>query len=283
AVILQACLPRPGGAAVVATPTAGDESAALPAAARTPRSTATPAPSSTPSPDPLGKNIAQAEAAVRAYFNAVSAGDLQTAVGWVSSFSLMIHHMTPADATSELLAWKIAGEAWSDFEILETTSLNEQTMLVRVSYTVSGEENEGAHQVKEAVWPVRLEAGQWRYNWNNLIDVRRLVATAQTVNEITLLPREMKRYSDRIVLDLLVQNRSTGLVVFGQANETLGTFYFGNQAVVAEQTRWVLNPLRAAPSTTLEIRGLFETYPDRVAIRSWDQHNVDPWYVFDLQ
>jgi hypothetical protein len=103
------------------------------------------------------------------------------------------------------------------------------------------------------------------------------------VNEITVMPLRMERYSDRLVLHVLVQNRSRELVVFGQVNETLGTFYIGGQVVVAEPTQWVLNPLRAVPDAVLEISGLFEAYPDRVEIRRRDQYNVDPWYVFYLQ
>jgi hypothetical protein len=136
--------------------------------------------------------------------------------------------------------------------------------------------------VKDELWPFRLENGAWRYNWNNLIDFRTLNAPAQTMNGVTLLPLQLNRYSDRIALVVLVQNRTTESVVFGQLNETLGTFQFGDQTVVAETTRWILNPLRSVPGATLEIKGLYAAFPDSVEIRKWKTYNVDPWYIFQL-
>jgi hypothetical protein len=82
---------------------------------------------------------------------------------------------------------------------------------------------------------------------------------------------------------MLVQNRSNETVVFGQVNETLGTFYFGDQPVVAEKAQWILNPLRSVPAVTLVIKGLFTSFPDVVEIRKWNNYDIEPWYVFQVK
>lgn len=138
-------------------------------------------------------------------------------------------------------------------------------------------------ETRDELWPFRLEYGSWHYNWKNLIDFRSMNTTAQTMNGITVMPLQLNRYSDRLQLTLLVQNRTNEAVVFGQANETMGTFHFGDQPVVAEKAQWILNPLRSVPAAALEAKGLFSTYPDTIEIRKWNNFNVKPWFVFQLQ
>jgi len=59
------------------------------------------------------------------------------------------------------------------------------------------------------------------------------------------------------------------VLVFGQVNETLGTFYFDGQPVVARETRWILNPNRSVPSATLEAKVLYTKFPEMIEIRKW--------------
>ncbi len=240
-----------------------------------------------------------AEEAAAAYFTAVSEGSTEEASELLSSFGLMVFQMTRGDAASKLLAERISGVRWSDFEILESKAMDDQTTLVHVTYmetkketgtktatpvsTPTGTETAPTETQKDELWPMRLENGEWRYNWNNLIDFHSLGAGAQTVGGVTVMPVQMNRYSDRIELSLLVQNRTNEGVVFGQVNETLGTFYFDGQPVVAEKTRWILNPNRSVPSATLEAKGLYTKFPEMIEIRKWKSYQVDPWYVFQLQ
>ena len=71
-------------------------------------------------------------------------------------------------------------------------------------------------------------------------------------------------------------------MVFGQKNEILGTFQFGDQTVEADKTQIILNPLRSVPDVKLEAKGLWERYPEAIEIRKWKTYNVKPWYVFQL-
>jgi len=298
--ILSACQVQP--AAAGAAPIQAQVTQALPAveptAAQLPLPTQEPTAAQTPTQDPAQAQVEQAEQAARAYFAAVSEGNTEDAADLLSSFSLMVFQMTRGDAASALQAQKIEGARWSDLDVQETLPFDAQTKLVRVSYseTIKGptaavtaptppapDAQKGTAEIKEALWPMRLENGAWLYNWDNLIDFRTLDARAQTMNGITIMPVQMNRYSDRIQLSMLVQNRTNETVVFGQANETLGTFHFGEKTVVAEKTQWILNPLRSVPAATLEVKGLYANYPDTIEIRKWNNYNVQPWYVFHLQ
>ena len=80
-----------------------------------------------------------------------------------------------------------------------------QTALVRVQYAspveeaATAEENT-AEEVDDSeptdiVWAFRLENGQWRYNWDNLIDFRTLSARSQTTGGVSMLPKEILRFS----------------------------------------------------------------------------------------
>ena len=214
--------------------------------------------------------------------------------------------LTRGDAQAALQREKLAGVTWTDLQVLDTQPFDAQTILVHVTYreskvaaattatlatasattvaaaTAAATPTVSLSEIKDALWPVRLENGAWRYNWNNLIDFRSLDAAPQSMNNITILPLQLLRYSDRLQVKLLVQNRTNQAVVFGQTNETLGAFYFGENQVVAEKTRWILNPLRSVPDATLEIKGLFNDLPERLTIRTWNNLNLAPWFDFQF-
>lgn len=245
----------------------------------TPLPTLKPRPTATAKPDPAQIAAQDAETAAGAYFAALEAGDPAAAAEQVSTFSLMVFEMTRGDVAAELQRQKAGGAVWSGLETGEVKPFDAQTMLVDVNYEVKTEE--GA-ETREEVWAVRSESGTWRVNWNNLIDFRTLTVEPQTTNGVTVLPVQMLRFTDRLRLELLVQNRTSQPVVFGQVNEELATFHIGGQDVIAEKTQVVFNPLRSAHGVPLEILGLYEAYPDGVTIRQWKNYDVKPWYEFDL-
>lgn len=301
AAILSGCAAQPA-AAVAAIPANAPAQTAPTAASdepAAPQPTQTSAPVQKPTHDPAQEQEdleEQAEQAARAYFTAASEGKHDEAASLISQFSLMVFEITRGDASAALNAQKIAGISWSNLEVLDTRPFDAQTMLVHVTYsetapktskgsvTPAPEDSETPPaETIEALWPMRLENGQWLYNWNNLIDFRTIDTPAQTTSGVTMMPVQINRYSDRIQLIILVQNRTNDAVVFGQVNETLGIFHFGDQAVEAEKTQWILNPLRSVPGAVLEAKGFFADYPDMVEIRKWKNYDVLPWYTFQLQ
>jgi hypothetical protein len=262
--------------------------------------TNTPAePTATPTAtvSPVEFDLRAAEDTATAYFAAVADGDSDNAANLLSRFSLAVFEMTHDDAVLALQTQKSDGIRWSNLNVGDVESFTDNTILVHVSYTqttktqqttptvsvlAADSESVSGSQTVEAIWPIRKENGEWLLNWNNIIDYKTLSTSAKTVSGITILPTELIRYTDRITLKMLIQNRTNDTAVFGQTNETLGTFYFNDETVIAEKTRWILNPLRTEPDATLEIKGLYTRYPDSVDIRTWNNYDVDPWYVFLL-
>lgn len=276
-----------------------------PAVTLTPRPTRTPLPSPTATQDPAQARSEAAAAAVQEYFSALEAQDFEKAAGKLSEFSLMVFEMTRGDAASELALARAEGTTWSNLETGAITPYDENTILVQVKYdrtgkptptatvapnasaasaaTAQAEKTAEPGEPVDELWSVRLENGAWRVNWKAIIDYRTLDVAAQTLNSVTVKPVLARRFPDRIQVVMLVQNRSSQPVVFGQVNEILGTFYFAGQAIEAEKIQKVFNPLRSVPDFTLEVKGDFKDYPDTLEMRRWKNYNVKPWFTFLLK
>jgi hypothetical protein len=296
---LVACAFRPGAMArrnqgsmaqdAASTATAlADQNAAEAVGGVEETATLTPVPTiarPTPTATALGDTTRAQQAAVQ-YFEALVKGDAAQAASQVSSYSLMVFSITRGDAAGDLQTQRGNGARWAGLNVPETKVFDDHTILVHVTYTYTTKDPKTGKDVdtaRDEWWPFRLENGAWRYNWNNLIDYKTLGTAPQTMNGITILPVRLMRYADRTQLVMVVQNRTNAAVVFGQANEILGTFHFGDQQVVAEKEQIILNPLRSVPDVTLEAKGLFTSYPESIEIRKWKSYNVQPWYVFQLQ
>jgi hypothetical protein len=221
----------------------------------------------------------------KAYFTALEKGDYQAAGSLISTFSLLVDGLSPTDATAELQAAMAGGEAWADLRVSGAEALDEKTVLVQVRYshttkdTVSGKL---ATQDVSAVWPVRQEAGAWRYNRANLVDYRTLDMEAQTTAGLTIQPQQLLRYSDRLRLVFLAQNGTNEAISLGQPSEVEAAFYFGGKAVEAEKRWLVFDRLRSYPKTEIELSGWYPSYPEKLEIRRWKNYTTPPWFTFDL-
>jgi hypothetical protein len=52
--------------------------------------------------------------------------------------------------------------------------------------------------------------------------------------------------------------------------------------VEAENTRYILNAWRAYPDVTIDVKGLYTTYPDAVEIVKFKSTTAAPWFTFAL-
>jgi hypothetical protein len=267
-----------------------------PALADTPTSQPTPT-EAAPTPAPTDGAVN----AVKAYFNALESQDFEAASKLVSRFSLLAAEMTAGDVAAALSAERANGARWSALEVKEAQVFDPKTVLVHVTYrvasnppatTVTPVPNAAATQdpkngqetttERDELWPVRLENGSWLYNWQNLIDFHTLSTKEKTTAGLLVKPTRLTRYSDRVSLTLLVQNSTNEAIVLGQPNETLATFFFGDEKVEAEKTRFIFDRLRSYPDTVLDVKGLYPRYPDSVEIRRWKNYQTPPWFTFLL-
>ena len=286
AMLLSGCVfsTRPG----TATPVPEASSTPLPVATAAPlQPTAVPSPLPTAAADatPTGAGDARAEAvkSAKAYSAALEAGDYASAASLVSSFSLTTFQMTGGDVQAGLSA-RAAGGRWSGFEVKGARVFDPQTILVDVAFHApvqgTGSGKAAAAPVEE-LWPMRLENGAWRYNYLNLIDTRTLDVKEATYGGMTVKPLRMARYTDRLELNLLVQNATNEAIVWGWPSETVATFHFGSQAVEGEKNRLIFDRLRSYPDAVIAVKGLFSSYPDSVELRKFKTAQ-QPWFNFQL-
>lgn len=234
-------------------------------------------PTATLAPDPVIE-------AVLSYAGALQEGKYEDAASLLSGYSLMVEQMTRGQAASALKL-RMARTQWSSFQAGTAQPAGDKTILVSVSYLQAVEDadtGEVAQSPVEELWPLRLENGRWLVNYGGLVDFRTLDVRAQTTGGLTVKPRQLTRYADRIALKLLVQNQTNEPIVLGQPNEIMATFLFGSEKIEAEKARFIFDRLRSYPDVVIEVKGQFDSYPDGIIIRQWKNYNVAPWFTFSF-
>jgi HlyD family secretion protein len=250
--------------------------ASAPTATSTPEVTAAPALTATPAADPALQTA-------KDYFAALQNGDYKAAADLTSTFSLTVDGMTRGDGADELHNKMLAGTQWSDLKVLEAQIFSATTHLVHVTYTLTTKDAKTGQSIqtsKDELWPVSLENKRWLYNRNNLIDFHSLTMSDQTMAGLVIHPTRLARYSDHMTLTLMVQNTTNETIVLGQTNEILAAFTFKDQTVEAVNKQMIFERLRTYSDATIEVKGLFTSYPDEVTIRQWKNLKVAPWYDF---
>ncbi len=256
------------------------------------RGSSTPAPTETPvptdTPQPTATPVDQTAGAVQAaqdYFTALQTSDFPTAANLVSAFTKMTFNMTSDDVVLALTQLMQQGAQYAGFQVKDSQAFNDQTILVHVTYTLTTTDpktRKDTQAAKDELWPFRLEARQWRYNWNNLIDYKTLSYTTQATAGLAVTPLQISRYSDHLSLTVLAQNGTHDAIVIGQTNQILATFHFGDKALQATNTRFVFDSLRSYDDVEIVLPGLYTTYPDSVELVKYKNYNQAPWFTFSL-
>jgi hypothetical protein len=285
ALLLAACQGHPATVPAVMPTETAQSAQALPVvvtAAAQPTATAVP----TTQPAETAAVSTGAEGTAQAYFTALANGDFESAAAQYSNFSLLAQGLTRSEAARALRSQQQKSAArWSNLQIVETRDWSEQTALVHVRYDLEqtdAQTGKSAATAQDEWWPLRKEAGVWRYNRLNLIDTRTLDVKEQTTNGLTIKPLQLNRYSDHISLITLVQNQTMDAITLGQTNEDLATFTIGGKPVAAQAAQWIFPRLRSDPDVEFVVKGLFDPFPDRVVIRQWKNLQVPPWFDFEL-
>ncbi len=251
----------------------GQNQQGTPAPQETPTVAATPTATAT-----VESDITDAEAALTNYFTDLQKTQFDQASQLVSIYSLAVDQMTRSDAQTALTNQVGDGAAWSDLKIVGAQELSDNTtVLVHVTYTYGVADKK---ENRDEVWPMRNEAGQWVYNWNNLIDYHTLDNAPETTYGLTIIPQILYRYADHMELSMMIQNSTNNLIVLGQSNEILGTLHFSGQTVKSESTKIAISPLRTYLDERIDFKGSFDTYPTSVDIRTWTNYSTPPWYTF---
>ena len=275
------------GDLVITSPVATSTIAPIPLPAGTqveaPAATATPEATATSAVVPPTPTIDPAVQTVKDYFAALQNKDYKTAVDLTSTFSLTVDGMTRGDGANELQNKMQAGAEWSNLQVQEMQTFSNTTHLVHVTYTLTTKDvktGQSSQASMDELWPVSFENNHWLYNRNNLIDFHSLTVDEQSTAGLLMRPIRLARYSDHMTLTLMVQNITNDPIVLGQTNEIMAAFTFKDQTVEAVKKQMIFERLRTYSSATIEVKGLFSSYPEQVIIRQWKNLKVAPWFDF---
>jgi hypothetical protein len=248
--------------------------------------TPTLAPTDPPTPTPTVVTASDlAVKTVQTYFGDLQAGNFSAAAGLVSSLSRFAFKLTPSDVTTALTAQQQQGAVWSDLQIKGSQVFNATTVLVHVTYQLASKDAQTGKVTQTAMdelWPVTLQNGQWLYNWNNVIDFNTLAIPYKEANGLTVTPLQLTRYTDRITLTMMVQNATNDAIAIGTANQNLAAFHFGDQAVQAVNTLYVIDRLRGYSTIDVTVKGLYTSYPTSVDLIQYKNVQTPPWFSFNL-
>jgi hypothetical protein len=224
--------------------------------------------------------------AVQDYFGALESQDFTTASKMISAHSLKISSMTTGDVLAELKKKSANGMTWSNLEITGSERFDANTVLVNVSYTIGSVDSttqEISQTQVDEIWAVRSEGSQWLVNRDNIIDVKSLDVAIQDQSGLSIQPTKMIRYTDKIRLVMLAQNTTGKDVYMGYSTQILATFYFGTESVDAVNVLTVLSNNRTYTAYSIDVAGLYDTYPDSVEIIKYvDYPQYAPWFTFTL-
>jgi hypothetical protein len=294
------------------TPPAGFNPGGAPgssaAATATPTAVATQKPTATATATAVPVTAAAVSQA-KAYFADLQNKDFTAASKLISIVSLSYAGLTRMQAASSLQAQSLAGAGWSNLQIVDSQVFSDDTILVHVIYTVGTTTGTATPQAtanatpeisanavvqasatttaaaqKDEVWAFRLESGSYLYNWGNFIDTKTVEVGAQTANHITLQPTRLVRFTDRLELHFMMQNKTSDVVYFVQSYDTLAVFHFSDQAVEAKNSdnKVVISGLRTSYDEKIVVKGLYTSYPTWVEIKKFDGYYPNPWYTFQF-
>lgn len=250
------------------------------AAAAAPAVMATLLPTATPRPQPTATSAAQpAQTALLAYCAALQAGQPADAAALLSDFGLLTADLSRREAQSQLAAQMQAGKGWQECQLRSIRLLDDQTALAEVSFRLAD-----ASKSEQAIWALRFEADRWGVNWGGAVDRRTLYVEPQKLNDVTVQPLELVRYTDRLQLRVMVQNNRDEGLVWGAANQPMASFHWGDKTLDAAGKRLVFNTQKSYSSAAVDLPGFYETDVQSVDLRFW--HSLDfhlVWrYHFDL-
>ncbi|MDY7077928.1 MAG: nuclear transport factor 2 family protein [Chloroflexota bacterium] len=214
----------------------------------------------------VAHTMLRAKEAEGVYLDALKRQDIERAASVVSEYSLALSDNSRENIIAQLE--KKVSEGWRlvDYEIIETRMLDNQLVLMYITTRerVSNNESRDCYY-----WTVlRQENGQWRINWNRVVDAHTLHVQPQTVNGVTIQPMQMICYAEKVRFVLDIENSNTRGVFWGHAGEKVGAFHFGDRVLDALGDLHI-GPECTYPGAYIEARGIYKACPTAVDLLSW--------------
>lgn len=206
------------------------------------------------------------EEVAKKYYEALVSKEFEEAVNYLSDYSLSLSGTTRQQVVSYFEQQDFKGWRMVDYRVLETKELGADVVIVRVLTKEQAGNNDP--QTYDFWVALRKEEERWRLNWNLIVDDVVLNVEPQTVNDVTVQPLRIARYTDRLVLVLKIENNSDRKHFWGWAGEKIASFRFGNR-IVDVIGRLEIEPSRTYPDAWVKVDGFYDVYPSTVSLFGW--------------
>jgi hypothetical protein len=242
-----------------------------------------------PTAAPTRVSAGTPEEAAKAYYDAWLKSDADQLTNLISDFSLQYAASTRESVRAELKKKIFNGLVVEEYEVLESRILDDTTALVRV--ITQERQGLGEPSTHDQWAAFRLENGEWRLNWNNIVDVMPLATPAQTINGLEIQLVEVRRFTDHLKIMLHARNTSAQAVQWGWTNDVTVTAFFPDQSSNDLRFSFAFEPNRTYTDRFAKLEGVFEEYPDRLRLSNFMSTNQQglpipggaPWsYEFSL-
>ena len=182
-------------------------------------------------------------------------------------------------------------------QVTDTKVVSDEAQILTISLGQKvGDADPEAHDL---TIPMHLEDGQWKVNYNRVVDYRALNAAAQVVNDVSVLPDRIIRFTDQTVFEFNVNNGAGNAVWFGKTEDKVATLHFGSEtrdAYTGMDPVGLPNSVQVLPGLAVRdvpiyFAGFAEEYPTRIDLFDWKfQPDTfgnpvgEPWnYTFQLK
>jgi hypothetical protein len=200
------------------------------------------------------------EAATRAYYDAWLELDADRMTALISDFSLERASLSRDSARAELKKFFFDGWILEDYEILESRMLDSTTALVRI--VLKAHQGSGEPSTNDLWVAFHLENGEWRINWNGIVDVMPLTTPAQSINGLEIQPVEVRRFTDHLTVVLSIRNTTPQKILWGLNNDVVLTAFFPGGGSKDLQGAYSIEPNREFLVSSFRFDGLVEVYPE---------------------
>lgn len=234
-----------------------------------PTETSIPLPTNTPTstPPPTMQTPEEAAETVYAtYFEALQQKDFDKAASLLSDYGLQVSGNTREDIVAYFKKQDFGDWELVSYQILDSRLLDDKIALV---HNLSKEQTgKNDPEIFDSWGALRLEQGQWRINWNLIVDDLTLNLQSQAVNGVVIKPIQIIRFTNKQRFFLSVENTNQRRVFWGWAGQDIATFHFGSETIAVSGNLKV-EPEQTYPSVYVDVEGMYENYPTSIELGNW--------------
>jgi hypothetical protein len=228
-----------------------------------------------PAATPTLTPSADALEVVQAYFEAINNQDFDGAAGMVSQYSLDLFGVDRARLIAEFATLKDAGVTFSDFA--ETARREEASGTLVLDVNLQQQVKDQEPQSLDLSIPLRQEDGQWRVNYNRVIDHRDYQLEPVTVNDVSVQPVRAVRFTTSLLIEFDASSAAPRQVIWGQSEGPVASVTVGGEVIntwLGTNPTGLPSAVKLLPGSTVSgipvyFQGYPASFPTQVELFEW--------------